>query len=450
MTYNYYLSSEVLLFILNHELYIAYCFVTLMAGSNQLPEKYHEMIFNWNDSLKKDLPFPELNDESLRDGVQSPSVYEPPLELKLKFIDRMIDLKIDAADIGFPGAHDKMFNDCVAISKYIRENDLPLSPNCAARSSINDIKPIIDVAAKAEVKLEAAIFIGSSQIRRFIENWDQKYLLDLAEKAIAYAIDNDLSCFFVTEDTTRANPDFLEKLYLTAIEAGASRVCISDTVGHSTPVGVRKIVDFMKNLIKDTKEEIKLDWHGHDDRGLALVNALVAAECGVDRIHGTALGIGERCGNTPMDLLIVNLFLEGYKYEGDTKAIIPYCNQAAKMFGVKIPHSYPVVGQDAFRTATGVHANAVIKAKKRNDEWLTDLIYSGVPAHIFGRDQTIEVGPVSGQSNVVYWLERHGYDGTDTLLVDHICSLAKNRRRIFTNEEIRLIVINYRKSKEQK
>jgi 2-isopropylmalate synthase len=421
-----------------------------MAGSNQLSEKYHEFIYNWNDPMKKDLPFPELNDESLRDGVQSPSVHEPPLELKLKFIERMIALKIDAADIGFPGAHDKMFNDCVAIGKYIRENNLPLSPNCAARTSINDIKPIIDVAAKAEIELEAAIFVGSSQIRQFIENWDQEYLINLTEKAVTYAIDNGLSCFFVTEDTTRANPDFLEKLYLTAIEAGASRVCISDTVGYSTPSGVRKIVSFMRNLIRETKEEVKLDWHGHNDRGLGLVNALVAADSGVDRIHGTALGIGERSGNTPMDLLIVNLFLEGFKYEGDTQAIIPYCKHAAKMFGIKIPHSYPVAGIDAFRTATGVHANAVIKARKHKDEWLANLIYSGVPAHIFGRDQTIEVGPVSGQSNVVYWLERHGYDGSDTGLVEHICSLAKNRRRIFTNEEIRLVVINYKKSNEQK
>jgi 2-isopropylmalate synthase len=164
-------------------------------------------------------------------------------------------------------------------------------------------------------------------------------------------------------------------------------------------------------------------------------NALAAIEEGADRVHGTALGIGERVGNTAMDLLLVNLKLLGM-HDVDLSRLPDYCSLAAEICGIEIPHSYPVVGSDAFRTGTGVHASAIIKAMKMGDDWLVDRVYSGVPASLFGLEQTIEVSPVSGLSNVRYWLNEHGYDSSDNTLCDIVFALAKRSDHTLTRVEI--------------
>jgi 2-isopropylmalate synthase len=239
---------------------------------------------------------------------------------------------------------------------------------------------------------------------------------------------------YVTEDTTRADPDTLRALYSTAIRAGARRVCISDTVGHATPDGAAAVVRFIAGVVADCGGGVGIDWHGHRDRDLAVINTLAALEAGATRLHGTAIGIGERVGNTPMDTLLVNLVLMGY-IERDLTPLCEYCETVSAATGVAIPPNYPVVGRDAFRTATGVHAAAVIKAFRKGDKDLVDAVYSGVPAHLVGREQEIEVGPMSGKSNVTFWLERHGCTVTDEL-VDRILAKAKASSMVLTSEEI--------------
>ena len=206
-------------------------------------------------------------------------------------------------------------------------------------------------------------------------------------------------------------------------------------MGHATPHGVRQLVRFVKELVKDTGEDVKVDWHGHRDRGLGLANCLAAIEEGVDRVHATALGIGERCGNAEMDLLLVNMKLLGM-HDGDLTRLPEYCGLAAKMCGVSIGHAYPVVGDDAFRTGTGVHAAAIIKAIRMGDAWLEDRVYSGVPASEVGLKQKIEVSPVSGLSNVRYWLQEHGYDPEDERLCAAVFDLAKRSDHTLTEAEI--------------
>ena len=241
----------------------------------------------------------------------------------------------------------------------------------------------------------------------------------------------------MTEDTTRAHPDHLRRLYTAAVEAGARRVCIADTVGHATPKGAAALVRFIRGVVDATGEEVKVDWHGHRDRGLSVINALAAAAAGADRLHGTALGIGERVGNAPMDLLLVNMHLLGWSNRDLTK-LPEYCRLVADTTGVPFPDNYPVVGKDAFRTGTGVHAAAIITARAKGHEWLAGLVYSGVPASLVGRRQEIEVGPMSGRSNVEYWLKERGIEAP-TPLVDAIFDRAKNSTKLLTETEIREI-----------
>jgi 2-isopropylmalate synthase len=239
---------------------------------------------------------------------------------------------------------------------------------------------------------------------------------------------------FVTEDTTRANPETIRALYSTAIRCGAKAVCVCDTVGHSTPDGARSVVRFVKSIIEEQGGNIRLDWHGHQDRGLGVINSIAAIQGGADQVHGSALGIGERVGNTPLDQLLVNLKLMGW-IDNDLTRLGEYCQTAARICCWDVPANYPVFGRDAFRTATGVHAAAVIKSYRKGDQHLADIVYSGVPAGEFGLEQVIEIGPMSGKSNVIYWLEKRGIK-PDENLVNRIYDRAKSATGVLEESEI--------------
>ncbi|RMG50784.1 MAG: 2-isopropylmalate synthase [Acidobacteria bacterium] len=380
----------------------------------------------------------EFDDETLRDGLQSPSVTNPPIDEKIEILHLMADLGIESADVGLPGAGPHVVQDVTRLVKEIVQARLPIKPNCAARTVRADIQPIIEISEAVGLPIEASTFIGSSPIRQYAEGWSLDMMRRATEDAVSFAVNHGLPVMYVTEDTTRADPETLRKLYTTAIECGARRVCLADTVGHATPRGVKALVSFVKEIIQATGEEVKIDWHGHMDRGLGVINAIAAVEAGADRIHGCALGIGERCGNVPMDQLLVNLQLMGY-IDRDLSKLPQYCETVSRACQVPIPFNYPVVGRDAFRTATGVHAAAVIKALKKNDLHLANTVYSGVPSHLFGREQVIDIGPVSGRSNVIYWLTRRGIEPTEER-VQRILDYAKRSPRVLTEEEIMRLV----------
>ncbi|MGH9322199.1 MAG: LeuA family protein, partial [Vicinamibacteria bacterium] len=324
------------------------------------------------------------------------------------------------------------------LAQEIADGRMKIRPNCAARTLKADIEPIVRISQQAGIPIEAATFIGSSPIRQYAENWELDRLVRYTEEAVRFSVENGLPNMYVTEDTTRARPETVRKLYTTAIECGARRVVLTDTVGHVTPAGARALVSFMKEVVADTGEDVKIDWHGHSDRGLSVPNSLAATEAGADRVHACALGIGERCGNTPMDILLVNLKLSG-RIDNDLSRLAEYCRVVSEAVGVPIPANYPVVGADAFRTGTGVHAAAVIKALTRDDRWLADRVYSGVPAAEFGLRQKIEVGPMSGISNVQYWLSSRGKP-LDEALVRAIFERAKASNRVLEDDEIEALV----------
>ncbi|HWS90639.1 MAG TPA: LeuA family protein [Pyrinomonadaceae bacterium] len=401
----------------------------------------NDLIYDWN-RVEPTHPAPgrriSLDDETLRDGLQSPSVCEPTVERKVELLHLMNDLGIDTADIGLPGAGGTHAEGVERLAREIAEQKLRIRPNCAARTHQNDIRPIAEISQRAGIPIEACTFLGSSFIRFFAEGWTLDKLLQLTEEAVTFAVGEGLPVMFVTEDTTRADPDTIRALYTTAIRAGARAVCVCDTVGHATPDGARAVVRFVKRIIEEQGEQVRLDWHGHQDRGLGVINSIAAIEGGADQVHGSALGVGERVGNTPMDQLLVNLKLMGW-IDNDLSRLRDYCEKAAESCGWTIPLNYPVFGRDAFRTATGVHAAAVIKSFRKGDNELADLIYSGVPAGLFGMRQQIEVGPMSGKSNVVYWLESRGLEASDER-VQRIYDRAKSARGVLSEEEVMQLV----------
>ncbi|HWO58009.1 MAG TPA: LeuA family protein [bacterium] len=405
----------------------------------------HELIYDWNShagSIAERAGRIELNDETLRDGLQNPSVTDPPIDKKLALLRLMSKLGLNAVNLGLPGAGPRARADIQQMAEVIRDEKLGLFPNAACRTVLADITPLIEIVQKTGVVIEAACFIGSSPIRQYAEDWTIEHIQKLSTDAIAYATQNGLPVMYVTEDTTRSRPEDIRRLYLAAIEAGARRVCIADTTGHAQPYGVRNIVRFVQQVVAETGLDVKIDWHGHSDRGLSVINALAAIKAGVDRVHATGLGIGERVGNTPMDILLVNLQLDGF-IERDLTHLSDYTQLVSEICEVPLPHNYPVFGADAFRTATGVHAAAIIKAKNKGEDWLADRVYSGVPAGMVGLRQRIEVGFMSGVSNIVYWLREHGIE-PEKSLVDEIFTAAKQHSRILSDDDIWNIVKYHR------
>jgi isopropylmalate/homocitrate/citramalate synthase len=407
-----------------------------------------DLIYDWNEvdgGFDWSAVRVELNDETLRDGLQCPSVTDPVIDDKRRLLHLMVDLGIASADIGLPGAGPRAYADALALAREVAECRLELEANCAARTVVSDVEPVVRISQAAGISIEAATFIGSSPIRQYAEDWTLERMLRVSEEAVSFAVREGLPVMFVTEDTTRAAPETLKALYGSAIRWGARRLCLADTVGHATPAGVRALVRFVREeIIEPSGEDVKLDWHGHRDRGLGLANCLAAIEAGVDRVHATALGIGERVGNAEMDLLLINLKLLG-AHDHDLSKLPEYSRLASRACGVPIPPSYPVLGEDAFRTGTGVHAAAIIKARKKGHAWLADRVYSGVPAGDFGLAQRIEISHVSGLSNVKYWLEEHGYDASDQGLCQYVFECAKRVSRVLRDDEVDAMISEYRR-----
>jgi isopropylmalate/homocitrate/citramalate synthase len=407
----------------------------------KLDASENDLIYDWNKCKKFKFRHKrklELDDETLRDGLQSPSVTDPSIKEKIKFLELMESLKIDSADIGLPGSGPRAQADIRTMAEHIGKNRMKITPNCAVRTVKDDITPLIEISEKVGYPIEACTFIGSSPIRQYAEGWALDKMIKLTEDAVSYAVENGLPVMYVTEDTTRADPKTLKKLYTAAINAGAKRICVCDTVGHATPIGVYYLMKFINGLVEKLNPKVKIDWHGHSDRGLAIPNTMAAIAQGADRVHASALGIGERVGNTPMDLLLVNLKLEGI-FRRDLTKLAEYCKFASEICDVPIQPNYPVMGCDAFRTATGVHAAAIIKAQNKGHDWLADRVYSGVPAGMFGLKQIIEIGFMSGVSNIVYWLKVRGIEPHKEI-VDEIFRIAKQHNRILSDEEIEEII----------
>jgi 2-isopropylmalate synthase len=401
-----------------------------------------ELIYDWNAHSPPEIPpgrRAALLDETLRDGLQNPSVRDPSIGEKIQILHLMDDLGIEAVNIGLPSAGPRAFADTEALAREIINARMKIHPNLGGRTHLQDIEAMIDICERVGQPMEAAMFLGSSPIRRLVEDWSVEHLERTTEEAVKFAVSAGLPVMYVTEDTTRTDPSTVVALYSTAIRSGARALVLADTVGHATPGGAFNLVHFViEQVVKPSGERIRVDWHGHNDRGLAVANSLAALAAGADQVHAVGLALGERVGNTPMEIMLVNLRLLGL-IDRDLSKLKEYSETIARATDTVIPPNYPVVGRDAFRTQTGVHASAIAKAQKKHDGKVADRIYSGVPAHLFGFEQVIEIGPMSGRSNVIYWLEKRGVAANDEV-VERILSRAKQSLSVLTEEEILALV----------
>jgi len=402
--------------------------------------EHQDLIYDWNTVDARPRPAHQvtIHDETLRDGIQGPSVRDPEIEVKLRFLHLADQLGVGSIDLGLPGASPRAVAHVERLAREIRDQRLRITALCAARTLEVDIRPVVEISQRVGIPIEVAAFIGSSPIRQYAEGWTLEQMVENTRSAVRFARGEQLPVMFVTEDTTRAQPETLRQLFGAAVEEGAGRVAVCDTVGHSTPDGVRSVISHVRHLLDGMNPAIGLDWHGHSDRGLGLINAIEAAVAGADRIHGCALGLGERVGNTHLDLLLVNFKLLGW-IDTDLSRLKEMGDVIAEGTGMAIPPNYPVLGRDAFRTATGVHAAAVIKAKRKGDEWLANRVYSGVPADLFGCAQIIDIGPMSGESNVVFWLQERGIEPKPEL-VRAIVDRAKRGNQLLDEAEIYAVV----------
>ena len=402
-----------------------------MTGSGE-----SRLIHDWASEGPQRAEWPRgvmLDDETLRDGLQSPSVTDPPVEEKVELLHLMDRLGIETANVGLPGAGKRQQDAVLRLCREIVDQRLRIQPNCAARTMMVDIQPIVEMSQKTGARIEACVFIGSSPIRQYAEEWDLDHILRFTRDAVGFAVREGLPVMYVTEDTVRSSPEDLRVLLTAAIDAGAQRVCLCDTCGAAVPEAAMNLVIWVRKLIDELGAEVGVDWHGHRDRGLDLANTLAAIRGGATRVHGTALGVGERVGNTPMEQLLVNLRLLGIR-DDDLTCLPEYVERASKSIGVPVPVNTPIVGADAFRTATGVHAAAVIKAERKGQAWLADRIYSGVPAAWIGRQQEIEIGPMSGLSNVRHFLAVRGLESRPEA-ERALLEAAKRSDHVLTEEE---------------
>lgn len=401
----------------------------------------HRLIYDWNgERALSAAPHVQLNDETLRDGLQSPSAVDPSPDSKVRLLHLMAELGIHAVTLGFPAAGPRMLAQTRLLAGEIARARLPLAANAPARAAQADIEPIAAVAQETGVAVEAAIFIGASAIRRQSQGWTVDDLLRMSEAAVRFAVRRNLPVMFVLEDASRTGPATLRTLSARAVEWGARRLCLADTTGYATPRGVERMVRLVRDdVIARSGEPVALDWHGHRDRGLAMANSLAAIEAGADRIHGTALGSGERVGNTEMELLLANLHLMGVT-TGDLTRLPEYCRVASQGLGLRIPVNHPVVGADAFRTASGIHAAAILRAREQGDPELAELTYSSLRASAFGRPQQLALSPMSGHAAVRYWLRTHGHDADDESLVETLLAAAKRANRALSDREAELVV----------
>src|SRR3984957_10741306 len=397
-----------------------------------------EYIYDWNTVAT--LPIPPgtrvlLNDETLRDGLQNPSVHDPTIEEKIELLHLMEWLGIESMNIGLAGAGPRAVEHVEELARENATHGMKTPPSGPARTSEADIRPIAEISQRVGIAIEAATFLGSSPIRRLVEDWTVDHLERITEKAVKFVVEHNLPSMFVTEDTIRTDRETVKRLYSAAIRNGSEAIVLCDTVGHATPQGAHNLIKFaVDEIVKPSGQDIRIDWHGHNDRGLAIANSLAAIAGGANQIHAAANSLGERVGNTPMELMLVNLRLMGL-IDRDLSRLKEYCEKVAAATHTTIPPNYPVIGHDAFRTATGVHAAALVKAFHSDNPGLADIVYSGVPSHLFGRDQIIEVGPMSGKSNVLFWLERHKISPNEAV-VTRILDAAKQSSRILDEDEL--------------
>ena len=396
--------------------------------------EFEGQVYRWAEAPLKGRTDITLLNTDLRDGSQASGIEAPKESDKIQMLKYMDSIGIHYADIAMPVAKGKHLQEAIAVAKAKRELGLSINLVCLARALPGDVHRAIELRDQSQTELEVIIFKGSSPLRRGVEGWATKEdIVDPMVRAIRIAIENGLKVTAATEDTTRTEREVIKSVFCESISAGATRVCIADTVGFSDPWSTAEIVSWIKKEVIG-ESQIGLDWHGHNDVDMTTANALIALGAGADRVHVTSLGIGERAGNTPMESMIENLRQHGinnYKYP----LIMEYASYASKVFGRIIPPDKPIVGDLVHKTPTGIHGAGIAKAIEKGRPDLAGIIYSAVDPSIYGRHPELSIGPLSGNHNAIANLERLNIEVTQQH-IQRILVLAQMLGRELSDEEI--------------
>lgn len=392
-----------------------------------------EILFTWNERRLPEQVAVEIEDDTLRDGLQASFIRKPTVEEKAELIELSAEIGARHVVLGFPASSPAEFSDSRRLLSVIADCRLPMTPWFLGRALRADMEPILRLRDIFGGDVGAAFFIGTSPMRRYVEQWDFGLMVKRITDTMEYLQQAGLPFSFSIEDASRTPPAEVETMVEAAVRYSAFSIALCDTVGESTPEGVRRLVEFTKAITKRHGSGLKILWHGHNDRGLALANSIAAIEAGADIIGGAFLGIGERTGNTALEQVIMYLH-QNKVGTFDVKGLIPYVRKLAMATDFPVPVNAPLVGPQAFATCTGTHSAAVLKAAELGTDF-EDYVFSSIPASELGAMQDIGVGPTSGMANARYVLEK-GNMASSEEIASELLAFAKRQQRLLHEDEI--------------
>jgi isopropylmalate/homocitrate/citramalate synthase len=350
-------------------------------------------------------------EETLRDGEQTPGVFFT-VDEKLKIAKMLDDMGVGIMDVGIPVVSKEEFK----AVKAIAEEGLKATIIGAARTVKSDIDACVDAGVD-----ETSIFIACSDLHlKYKLQMSREKVLEISVESCQYAKDHGLDVSFVTEDTVRADLDFVTQLYNACTEAGAQRAVLCDTVGVMTPSAIRWWIGEIKNRFKP----VQLSFHGHNDFGMAVANSLAAVECGVEVPHTTVNGIGERSGNASFEELVMGLeMLYDVRTGIDISRLYELSTMVEEISGIPLAINKPIVGYNAFSHESGIHADGVLKKT---------LTYEPIDCEKIGRTRKFIFGKHTGAAAVANKLEKGGISATPeqvTKIVEGIKERAEHKEK---------------------
>ncbi len=393
-----------------------------------------QLIYDWNrQSGAAPLTCsPEVLDVTLLEAPHSPAARQPPLSERLRLLHQLDELGLDLVCLGDAG---EGWAETLPLVSEVAESRLKVRSAVLCRNHATELERVAEASEQLGHAIHVLLQCGYSPLQEWKGEAWAAARAERMQESVMFAVGLGLTVTLLCPDAPRAHPGWLVDTLGRALDSGAQRLALVDTTGCATPEGVARLVAFVTELCRRKGLPERIDWFGFNDRGLALANALTALESGASRVHASVLGLAERSGCVPLDLLLINLRLLG-ALDRPMEALASVCQRVAEGYQVEVLSNYPVLGKDAFRTGTGVHAAAIIKAERKGFSWLADLIYSGVPAALFGFEQLIEVGPMAGESNVLHWLARNHLEATPER-VQALLAAAKSADHVLSDEEIR-------------
>lgn len=389
----------------------------------------------------------QIDDETLRDGLQSSGIRHPTPEEGLVLFDLMYQLGTQRADIGFAAAGEAHMKRIKAIAEHNSILDPKMEISCAARMTPQDIEPIVQISQEIGAHFWADAFIGITPERIDSEGWNQKQMIEWVENTVGFSLENDVDVMLVTESTIdgiEKNAEFLEQIYLTGLNKGAKRVCISDTTGARLPHEVEEAVLWMRQLLNRSGfEKVAIDFHGHNDLRSAVPNSIAALRAGAQRVHATILHAGERRGNTDRTALQLQLRRTGMDQGAYNLRVIPeYVRQASRILGIEVRESYPGIGDESRAVISGVHASAVLKAKKIQEDNAGGVYLPVNYQELLGVEPShvVRIGPMAGRASVHLWAIFQGLDEISDAQATKVIAWAKKEKRALTDDEIRKLL----------